>query len=161
MIAPQVGICEKSPLASKGMVTVAIYFLYHSSVTESVAEFLHLLFRVSSSSLKPWVQDWHRLTHSMIFFPQSRVVRRQCQSEKCQSTSILRYNWLSDFLSRESFWPIITNRSAHCWPSETPSIFACKASYKLHQNTTQKNEITGCQKHSLGQDNGSHWQNSN
>ncbi len=40
MIAPQVGICEKSPLASKGVVTVAIYFLYHSGVTESVAECL-------------------------------------------------------------------------------------------------------------------------
>lgn len=113
----------------------------------------HLLSRVSSGCLKPWVQDWHRLTHSTIFFTQSRVARRQCQSEKCQSTSILRYNQLSDFLSRESFWPIITNRSAHCWPSETPSMmfFACKTSYKLHQNTTQKNDITGCRKHSLGQ----------
>lgn len=113
----------------------------------------HLLFRVGSSCLKPWIQDWHRLTHNMIFFPQSRVARRWCQSEKCQSKSILRYNKLSDFWSRESFWPIITNRSAHCWPSETPSMmfFACKTSYKLHQNATQKTEITDCQKHSLGQ----------
>lgn len=95
----------------------------------------HLLFRVSSSCLKPWIQDWHRLTHSMIFFPHSRVARRWCQSEKCQSKSILRIISYQIFDQGKVFG-LSSPTEVHIVDQVKPHLW-CSLLAKLHTSCTR------------------------